>query len=77
MTFKVLAFLHIFMMIGFGILQKAEAKDIPVCCCDKDPNICRSLCGFIDVYFCDGFYCECGHSKPPQSRIAQTNETTN
>ncbi|WMV52115.1 hypothetical protein MTR67_045500 [Solanum verrucosum] len=31
MTFKVLAFLHIFMMIGFGILQKAEAKDIPVC----------------------------------------------
>ncbi|WMV52105.1 hypothetical protein MTR67_045490 [Solanum verrucosum] len=76
MTFKALAFLFIFMMIGLCIPRKVEAKDIPVCCCDKDPNICKSKCGFIDVYYCDGMYCECGH-KPPVAQIAQTNETMN
>lgn len=50
-----------------GISRKAEAKDISPCCCDKDPTVCKSLCGFIDNYYCNGLFCICGE-KPPLAR---------
>ncbi|KAK4724880.1 hypothetical protein R3W88_027659 [Solanum pinnatisectum] len=59
-----------------SISRKAEARNVSPCCCDKDPTICKSLCGFIDDYYCNGLYCICGSKQPPV-QIAQTNETIN